>query len=265
MLIHSLFSLLLAVLPNADSQIEVVSKEENSYQVSGRLFLDHQFVGEATTPKTAASCINCKWHLQLICPNPLLDPSDLNYDCTEPKSYSCSSVNQQRYRVWFLGQGLWRPSDWRVTGTVCLGPSGPRAVTKMQTELVETANGNLPELKIQIQPKHNSLVNLPTRALVKSPNTFQFATEVSGVMVTVTATAIYRYTFGDGFTISTPAKSISHVYRARGSRPIEVSATWHATWFSNLHGTNAVGGAALIQSKTAVANVVAVRGRLVKR
>jgi hypothetical protein len=265
MLIKTLVTLMLVVLPNSDPQIEVVTKSDQSYEVSGRLFLDHQFSGDATTAKTAASCINCKWHLQLICPDLLTDSADANFNCAEPISYSCNTANQQRYRVWFLGPGLWRPSDWEVTGTVCLGPSGPRQLTSIQTELVETATGELPALKIQLQPKSNSLVNLPTRAVVKSPNSFQFTTEISGVVVTVTATAIYRYSFGDGFTTSTPAKSISHIYRARGSRPVEVTATWHATWSSNLHGPNAVTGSAIVQTKSAMANVLAVRGRLVKR
>jgi len=257
-------TLLFVLVPQADPQVEVVTKTDDSYQVSGRLFLDNQYSGSSATIKTAASCIGCKWHLQLICADPITNQTDGGYDCTKPASYSCSST-AKRYRVWFLGEGLWRPSDWQQTGTTCIGPAGPKPVVNLQTELAQTATGYLPELKFELKPKAKSLVNLPTKANVKSANSYTFVTEVAGIQVTVTATASYRYNFGDGYSVVSPARSISHIYRVRGDKPVTVTATWQAIWSSSLHGSNPVGGAALSQTKQLTANVLAARGSLINR
>jgi hypothetical protein len=257
-------ALIVTFVPHADPQVEVVTKTDDSYQVSGRLFFDNQYTGSSATVKAAASCIGCKWHLQLICADPFKTQIDGNYDCTKPASYSCSSA-AKRYRVWFLGEGLWRPSDWQQTGTTCLGPAGPKPIVNLQTELTQTATGYLPELKVELKPKTNSLVNLPTKVIVRSANTYTFTTEVSGIQVTVTATAAYRYTFGDGYSVISPARSISHIYRNRGDKLVNVTATWQAAWSSALHGTNPVSGAALTQTKQLTASVLAARGRLINR
>lgn len=260
----TIFALL---LPNtgATPEVEVITKSEDSYQVTGRMFLTHDFVGESGTARTAASCIGCKWHLQPICPDPINRQIDGEFDCTRPAGFACSNSNQNRFQVWFLAEGLWRPSDWRRTGTVCLGPAGPKSIQQLQQEVTQTAIGVLPKLSAVLRPKQNSLVNLPTKVSVKSPKTFTFSTQVAGIAVTVSATATYRYVFADGNSYLTTAQEVSNIYKQRGSYPIQVTAIWQATWSSNLHGSNPVATADLTQTVTLPAVVLAARGRLISR
>jgi hypothetical protein len=248
----------------SDPSVEVITQNEDSYQVSGRLWLTSEAALAGDTVRKAASCVNCRWQLQQICPDPSNQPMHVGFDCTKPTSYSCSS-GATRYQVWFLDAGLWRPSDWELRGTSCIGPTGPKSILNVQEEIIDTASGFLPDLTFKVRPASKSLVNLPTQVKVTSPNTFSFQTTVAGVAVLVTATASYRYDFQDGSSSTTAATEVNHIYRTRGSYPIKVTASWQATWRTTLHGSNPVSGAQLTQVRSKLAEVVAARGRLVKR
>lgn len=248
----------------ADPDVEVISSSENSYQITGRFWLTEQTSTADGVARKAAVCVNCKWHLQQVCADPITQQVDAGFDCTNSASYRCSGGGR-RYQVWFLDAGLWRPSDWQLRGTSCIGSAGPKPIRDVQQEIIDSAVGYLPELKFNLKPSNNSLVNLPTKVKVTSPSKFSFQTVVAGVAVQVTATATYRYLFQDGTTISTTATEVSHVYRKRGNYPIAVIASWQAIWSTPLHGSNPVAGSDLTQQKTKVASVVAARGRLIKR
>ena len=257
-------TLVLSGIGLADPSVEVITQDENSYQVTGRLWLSSEAALAGDTVRKAASCVNCRWHLQSICPDPSNQPVHLGFDCTKPASYSCSS-GATRYQVWFLDTGLWRPSDWELRGTSCIGPAGPKSILKVQEEILDSATGFLPELILKVRPASKSLVNLPTQVKVTSPNTFSYETTVAGVVVLVTATATYRYDFQDGNSTTTTATEVNHVYRTRANYPIKVTASWQATWRTTMHGSNPVAGAQLTQVKSKLAEVVAARGRLIKR
>lgn len=257
-------TLLLSGIGLADPSVDVVTQGEDAYLVSGRFLLTDAVSDSASTAAKAASCIGCKWHLQKICPDPANSPQHFGYNCSKPETYTCAG-GASRYQIWFLDSGLWKPGDWQLRGTSCIGPKGPKPITQLQTEVLDTAVGYLPDLKLQLRPKVNSLVNLPTKVLVKSPNVFRFEVVVAGVLVQVNATASYRYEFQDGNTITTINREINHVYRSRGKYPIKVTAIWQATWQTPLHGNNPVPGDQLTQQQIIDADVIAARGRLVKR
>lgn len=257
-----ILSIALGITGLSAPEVEVIAGNDDAYQISGRYLLTQDAIGAPTVAKKAATCIGCKWHLQRICPDENV-ANHLGYDCTKPASYSCASGS--RYQIWFLDEGLWRPGDWQLRGSSCIGPRGPTAITQLHQEVTDSAVGFLPELIVKLQPKTNSLVNLPTKVKVKSANQFKFNVEVAGIPVEVTATASYRYEFRDGHQVTTSAREINHVYRNRGEYPIKVTAIWLATWSTALHGTNPVAGNDLTQSKTIATSVLAARGRLIKR
>ena len=256
--------ILLSGISFSSSEVEVISNSDDSYQVSGRFWLSNSEQSDGQVARKAATCVNCKWHLQQICADPINQLSSAGFNCSQPNSYACSG-NAKRYQVWFLDAGLWRPSDWELRGTTCIGPTGPSAITNVENQILDTSIGYLPELKIQIQPETRSLVNLPTKIKVLSPNTFSFQTVVAGISVLVSATAIYRYEFANGNYVTSSAKQMNYVYRNRGIYPIKVTASWQATWQTALHGNNAVNGSNLTQTKISPVNVIAARGRLIRR
>lgn len=258
------FTMLLTFVGLTEPSVDVVTQGEDGYLISGRFLITDSVTGSSSTAAKAASCIGCKWHLQKICPDPINSPQHLGYNCSKPETYSCAG-SANRYQVWFLDAGLWRPGDWQLRGTSCVGPQGPKPITQLQTEVLDTAIGYLPELKLQLRPKANSLVNLPTKINVKSPNIFKFEVMVAGVAVQVNATATYRYEFQDGNLVTTTNREVNHVYRSRGKYPIKVTAIWQATWQTPLHGNNPVPGDQLTQQQVINADVLAARGRLVKR
>lgn len=257
-------TMLLSGIGLADPSVEVITQDENSYQVTGRLWFSSEAALAGETVRKAASCVNCRWQLQEICPDPSNQLVHVGFDCTKPASYSCSN-GATRYQVWFLDAGLWRPSDWELRGNSCIGPTGPKSILSVQDEILDTATGFLPELTFRVRPANKSLVNLPTQVKVTSPNTFSFQTTVAGVSVLVTATATYRYDFQDGNSTTSAATEVNHIYRTRGNYPIKVTASWQATWRTTLHGSNPVAGSQLTQVKSKLAEVVAARGRLIKR
>ena len=246
------------------TEVEVITEAEDSYLVTGRFFVTDQSNEAASVARKAASCIGCKWHLQKICPNPSVQENHAGFNCSDTSSYACSA-NGSRYQVWFLDEGLWRPGDWQLRGNICIGPSGPTPIREVQTEVIESALGKLPALKFDLQPSTKSLVNLPTRAQVKSANQYQFETVVGGVSVQVTATATYRYEFGNFYSITTANRSSAYSFRSDGIQDVKVTAIWSANWSTANHGTNSVSGSPLTQSLTKQAFVLAARGRLVRR
>lgn len=259
-----LFFLALSITPLSNPEVEVITQEGDSYLVTGRFFITDQSSDISSNAKKAASCVGCKWHLQPICPDPINQPTHAGFDCTDSGSYSCSG-NRNRFQIWFLDEGLWRPGDWQLRGSICLGPSGPTPIRELQTEVVQSAVGQLPELKFDLQPKSNSLINLPTKVKVKSANQYQFEVIVAGISVLVTATATYRYEYGDLFSITTTSRDSAYSFRSKGNHLVKVTAYWQAIWSTTAHGTNPVSGADLTQTLSKTATVLAARGRLIRR
>lgn len=259
-----LFILALSIIPLSNPEVEVITQDGDSYLVTGRFFISDQSSENSSTAKKAASCVGCQWHLQPICPDPINQPTHLGFDCTDSGSYLCSD-NGKRFQVWFLDEGLWRPGDWQLRGSICIGPSGPKAIRELQTEVVQTAVGQLPEIRFDLQPKTNSLVNLPTKVKVKSPNQYQFEVIVAGVTVLVTATATYRYEYANLFSITTTSRDSVYSFRSKGNHPVKVTAYWQAIWSTTAHGTNPVSSPDLTQTLSRTARVLAARGRLIRR
>lgn len=251
----------------AQTEIEVIAEQATqSYSINGSIFLDRSFEGDGHTRVMAATCINCQWYLQEICANPVSTMFDLGYVCAQSNTYACVDKSQKRFRVWYLGPGQWRPSDWQVTGSVCVGPSGPPTITNLVQSISDQAKVSVPKLDFQIRPPSKALVNLPVRAEITSPASILAAEiEVSGVPVSILARATYHVRFGDGAALSSSRTVFDHTYLRPANYQVQVTAYWSASWSSPLHGQHQVPGDSIIQQASKSCSVIMAKALLQSR
>jgi hypothetical protein len=133
--------------------------------------------------------------------------------------------------------GTWQQEP----GSFCLGPDDP-GITPIGTVIAAVQVGfqslPLPVFTTRVQPSPLTLVNIPTTFSAGSAAPVTLTTEpLAGIVVTVVATPVeWRWTFGDGTTLTTttPGRSgtddITHVYRRAQVEGASVRVTWTGTF-----------------------------------
>ena len=98
----------------------------------------------------------------------------------------------------------------------------------------------LPAGDINFQPTTQSVVNIPTYFWTQTPERFQAVVPILDVIVYVNLYSTLTWTFGDGTEMTTllrggpfPNPSVTHTYRTKGDRQVNLKVTWQGTWSVN--------------------------------
>lgn len=98
----------------------------------------------------------------------------------------------------------------------------------------------LPAGDINFQPTTQSVVNIPTYFWTQTPERFQAVVPILDVIVYVNLYSTLTWSFGDGSEITTllrggpfPNPSVTHTYKTKGDKQINLKVTWQGTWSVN--------------------------------
>lgn len=98
----------------------------------------------------------------------------------------------------------------------------------------------LPAGDINFQPTTQSVVNVPTYFWTQTPERFQAVVPILDVIVYVNLYSTLTWSFGDGSEMTTllrggpfPNPSVTHAYKSKGDKQINLKITWQGTWSLN--------------------------------
>jgi hypothetical protein len=98
----------------------------------------------------------------------------------------------------------------------------------------------LPAGDINFQPTTQSVVNVPSYFWTQTPERFQAVVPILDVIVYVNLYSTLTWSFGDGSEMTTllrggpfPNPSVTHSYRSKGDKQINLKVTWQGTWSVN--------------------------------
>lgn len=98
----------------------------------------------------------------------------------------------------------------------------------------------LPAGDINFQPTTQSVVNVPTYFWTQTPERFQAVVPILDVIVYVNLYSTLTWSFGDGSEMTTllrggpfPNPSVTHAYKSKGDKQINLKITWQGTWSVN--------------------------------
>jgi hypothetical protein len=98
----------------------------------------------------------------------------------------------------------------------------------------------LPAGDINFQPTTQSVVNIPTYFWTQTPERFQAVVPILDVIVYVNLYSTLTWSFGDGTEQTTllrggpfPNPSVTHAYKTKGDRQVNLKVTWQGTWSVN--------------------------------
>ena len=184
------------------------------------------------TRHRVASCGDCGWRLTTPCVEPALGtPFGGQPACT---SVTRGCPQGELLRTWFRGSG----SGWRDLGLICLGAGGPVTVSDVSKRVRDRVDQSVPALRPAAQPSTGVLAQLPVVFVSGQPGGAQhWDMSVAGLGVGLTATPRWVWSFGDGARLATedagrphPVGGVSHVYRASGTRTVDVTTEWSASF-----------------------------------
>jgi hypothetical protein len=201
--------------------------EQDQYVGSGGLLLPGGV--SANTRREVASCLGCSWRLS----SPCVQAPGVGFD-DQP---TCAGVVRgcpggRLLRGWF------RPADgsWRELGLVCLGPRGPITVADVSRAIAESVPHRLPLLRPRGEPNRGVLAQLPVHFRSgQQPGPLEWADEILGQQVSITARPSWTWSFGDGAALVTsdpggryPHGGVVHTYGTPGVMTVTCSAEWRA-------------------------------------
>ena len=252
----SLFLTTFILISPAMAEVSVEADEDNeSYKVTGELLLDETFDGSYESQKQAETCQGCKWIIAKICY--LEDEVGSIKDCSG-SAESCIRPDGEigkKLRVW---RKLGEDEPWLSVGLICLAPSGPVTPTTINFKINEVTIEYLPKLIPSTEPINHVLVNTDTYFMTNQTRIFGPKNLViTGIPITLNASAIWTWDFGDGTVIQTfnsgsgyPYGEIKHTYKSKGLKTITVTTTWQAKWSTKNKVDLPVLGKNLVQKTT---------------
>ena len=108
------------------------------------------------------------------------------------------------------------------------------------TSLSDKLTKLLPVGDINFQPSSQSVVNIPTYFWTQTPERFQAVVPILDVIVYVNLYSTLTWSFGDGSEMTTllrggpfPNPSVTHVYKTKGEKVVNLKVTWQGTWSVN--------------------------------
>jgi len=232
----------------------------DAYVGTGGLLLPALFDGEARTRKEVADCLGCIWKYSLF--------------CEEGAEFACAHATttcppkMMRYRVKF-GHSL---STLTTVGSVCWGFTSPPTRVKVMHEIRQAQMRRVPELAPGYWPDNEILTYVPIQAWSGQPKLFRPSTmEISGFQISITARALWNWTWGDGSSQWTAnpgthraASQINHAYSREGNYDINVHTTWSARYSIDGIGSYTLDGGSINQDSTLHVTVLPSRALLVR-
>jgi len=184
------------------------------------------------TRRTVAACADCAWRLTTPCAEPTLGTPFSGQEACVSVTRGCP--HGELVRAWFRGPG----SGWGAIGLVCLGPGGPLTVRDVAQRVRDRVEQSVPALRPSAQPSTGVLAQLPVVFASGQPGGAQrWTMPLAGAQVELTASPRWAWSFGDGARLATddpghphPVAGVSHAYRAPGTRAVDVTAQWSATF-----------------------------------
>lgn len=254
-LVTLIFTFFLIISPaQADVSIEA-DQENESYKITGELLLDETFNGSYESQKQAETCQGCRWIIAKIC---YLEDDVGSIKGCSGDAESCVRPDGEigkRLRVW---RKLGDDEPWLAVGVICLAPSGPVTPSTINFKITEVTSEYLPKLTPSTQPLNHVLVN--TDIFFISNQNRNFGPKylvITGIPITLNASAIWTWDFGDGTVIQTantgsgyPYGEIKHTYKSKGLKTITVTTTWQAKWSTKNNLDLPVLGKNLVQKTT---------------
>ena len=191
----------------------------------GSILLPGDFSGDPSIRNGAVNCVDCEWRRRPDCLDAAIDTlcAGVTFGCP---------VGQIRYQIL-----LRRPPDpwFSVVGTICMGPG---EVLRSPDDIARTARDSfielLPRARPSYQPANGALVNLPAIFAANEPTEVgPIYRTLSGYRVRITASARWRWGFGDGQSLVTaspggryPNTSVRHTYLNARSRTVRLTTSW---------------------------------------
>ncbi len=221
------------------------------------------FVGDPALRGQAADCPGCSWQLAPWC------------KFTEPGgSAAClGAVIACPAGSIRLAIFLRRPGEttFQQVGSFCQSSGQPLTPAQLIPDVRDRFLELLPPQSPSYQPAAGTLVNLPTIFAAGQPATIgQKQFDLAGFSIGLTATASWLWQWGDGSSavFDTPGgpypdQSVTHTYRAAGSRRVVVTTTWDGVFTVDGLGPFAVAGPPVEQSSALDVTVREARAQLV--
>ena len=120
----------------------------------------------------------------------------------------------------------------------------------------------LPDGDINFQPTSESVVNIPTYFWTTTPQRFVAVIPILDVIVYVNLYSTFNWSFGDGDKLFTPLRggpfpnpAVTHAYKAKGDKSVELTVIWQGTWSVN-GVTSPIAGNLITQHITKALTVV---------
>ena len=120
----------------------------------------------------------------------------------------------------------------------------------------------LPAGDINFQPTSESVVNIPTYFWTTTPQRFVAVIPILDVIVYVNLYSTFNWSFGDGDKLFTPLRggpfpnpAVTHAYKAKGDKSVELTVIWQGTWSVN-GVTSPIAGNLITQRITKALTVV---------
>lgn len=186
-------------------------------------------------------CVNCTWHLVVACRGNSTDTPDVlcmgsNANCPPGTT---------RFRVYLTRP----PAPRRHFGDVCLGARQVTTQADVDAE-VQRAIKNLPLLGAapSLGQRSAPLANLATYFQASGQPVATTTVQLEGNELIITASATYRWDFGDGASTTTTAQgrsyrpgddvrqppgatdAVMHWYRTPAPVVAKLQTSWHATY-----------------------------------
>ena len=230
-------------------------QESESYKVTGELILDETFNGSYESQKQGETCIGCRWIIAKIC---YLDDEDGSIKDCSGTADSCLRPDGETGRKMKVWRKLGDDEPWLSVGLICLAPSGPVTPSTINFRISEETIEYLPKLIPSTEPINHALVN--TDIFFMSNQNRNFGPKnlvVTGIPITLAASAIWSWDFGDGTVFQTansgagyPNGGIKHLYETKGLKTVTVTTTWQAKWSTKNNLELPVLGKNLVQKTT---------------
>ncbi|MFM1826429.1 MAG: hypothetical protein RLZZ37_1064 [Actinomycetota bacterium] len=254
--LFSIILLSILVISPAKAEVTVESNQESeSYKVTGELILDETFNGSFESQKQAETCQGCRWIIAKIC---YLDDEDGSIKNCSGAAESCNRPDGETGRKMKVWRKLGEDEPWLSVGLICLGPNGPVTPSAINFRINEQSIEYLPKLIPSTQPSNHVLVNTDIFFISNQNRIFGPKNLIiTGIPITLTASASWTWDFGDGTVIETlingagyPNGEIKHIYETKGLKTITVSTNWQAKWSTKNNLDLPVMGKNLVQKTT---------------
>lgn len=115
--------------------------------------------------------------------------------------------------------------------------SKPRVQRISGTQISDQVRSLLPTGIIITQPLTNPLVQEPVNFMTTVPTHFSTVIVVLRIPITIHLTALYKWDFGDGNSITSklqgapyPLTLINNTYRSSGPKDVTLTINWNGTW-----------------------------------